>query len=1009
MKCKPSFTQITSKLKVLLPLIFLYLFCFLQIVLCDKNSPSLIYSHKNLLSTKNDLLFVSTRDGLLHAFVPSSNSFSPQWTTSLGPELISSNITTTKITDDLLLLPLDDKLFIYENGQFTSLDIFVKDLVEKTPQSFNDFLLIGNKKSTVYVIDKTTGEILQHSDIDNNLVNSYTNVTKANTITVIRIDYILTCLGKEEKFWNAMYSDIIIQKGNSASNIGYLPNKKDIFMELLNSSEIEEKDIITVHSYDNEYNLPVKIYDKNKRKGKTSEIMKSSKYFDFKQEIFEDEDERYRYLQWRENKEKIQLGDIINVFIRDIKIWLDRNLTFTRMILAVVLVLTVRKIMHYIAERGKKKCEELKENHQCVALTKKVDYIQCMWEEYKKRMDEHIENTIQKGRQMIEDSSKQINEKINEGLNSFRSANCSVSKCNDIAVYSPKSCKNETECNLLTEIKKFNGLINDPLALKQYQKERVDQVNLSSYENEDDTVTVEVNHKTKVIYKKNKETEEIHKKIQELNKSMQSESRRNSFPNINYKESNSQLINNQQTFNRKYTEDITQSNNIIFGDDEDESKNKQNISTNDTDSKHKRHNDLFQSQITTESTAPRCRLDKDFTDIIKIGQGGFGVVLKAKHKIDEQIYAIKIIKFNNLSEQDVVTEIKTMLKIRYKHIVEYKTCWFEKNLGSAQRFMINSEASSMITNTLTSKNTDLVVPKINELDENLPKIKEAPSIVFEGDDDDDNDSNFLRSSSKYMTEKKSKKYEYVNIFDDPLSDDEKLSTTKKKIRKPIIDFRDDSNMITSRKSKISRRNLPYVDYNLYFFIQMEFCDGLPLDKYITSHLECGISRKTIYTFTYQILKSLHKIHSNGIIHRDIKPANIFVVGEADDDIKIGDFGLATEISQHMISNNDIVGTPLYLSPEQIGKKLYNEKVDIYASGLVLYEMCACFETLMERRESINMLRSARVVCDKVREGFKKETELILWMTEIKIDKRPSANEVLTSELFKKWKEEIEKG
>ena len=111
----------------------------------------------------------------------------------------------------------------------------------------------------------------------------------------------------------------------------------------------------------------------------------------------------------------------------------------------------------------------------------------------------------------------------------------------------------------------------------------------------------------------------------------------------------------------------------------------------------------------------------------------------------------------------------------------------------------------------------------------------------------------------------------------------------------------------------------------------------------------------------------------------------------------------------MISNNDIVGTPLYLSPEQIGKKLYNEKVDIYASGLVLYEMCACFETLMERRESINMLRSARVVCDKVREGFKKETELILWMTEIKIDKRPSANEVLTSELFKKWKEEIEKG
>ena len=977
MKCKTSFPHLPSKIKVLLPLIFLYFICFLQIVLCDKNSPSLLYSNKNLLSTKNDLLFVSTRDGFLHAFVPSANSFLLKWTTSLGPELISSNITTTKITDDLLLLPLDDKLYIYENGQFTSLDIFVKDLVEKTPQSFNDFLLIGNKKSTVFVIDKSTGKIIQHSDIDNNLVNSYTNVTKANTITVIRIDYILTCLGKEEKFWNAMYSDIIIQKGSQESNIGYLPNKNDIFMVLLNSSEISEKDIVTVHSYDNEYNLPVKIYDKNKREGKTGEIMKRNKYFNLKEDIIEDEEERYRYLQWKENKETIQLGDFVNVFVKDIKIWCDRNLT--RMVLWIILFLTVRKIIRYLIERGKK--TKNKEKNQCVALIKKVDYVKCKWEEYKKQIEQQIVN-----------SSKKIN-----------------NNCNDIAVYSPKL--NENNCNLLTEIQKFNGLINDPLALKQYQKERVDQVNLSSYENDDDTLTVEVNHTTKVIYKKNEETEEIHKRIQELNKlnkSIHSSPRHNSSPpNFGFKErkfSNEQSmiswLNSQQTFNKQYTEDESynkSNNNIIFGDDDSEeeesnkeNKSKQNISTNETDSK--KNNNIFQSQITTGSSVPRCRLDKDFTDIIKIGQGGFGVVLKAKHKIDEQIYAIKIIKFNNLSEQDVVTEIKTMLKIRYKHIVEYKTCWFEKNLGSAQRFMINSETSSMITNTLTSNvKNDLVEANINE---NLPKIKDAPSIVFEGDDDEDNSS------------KNNNNYEYANIFDDPLSDDEKVSSTKKKIiRKPIIDFRDDSNMITSRKSTLSRRNLPFVD-NLYFFIQMEFCDGLPLDKYITSHIDSGISRKTIYTFTYQILKSLHKIHSNGIIHRDIKPANIFVVGENDDDIKIGDFGLATEISQHMISNNDIVGTPLYLSPEQIGKKLYNEKVDIFASGLVLYEMCACFETLMERRESINTLRSGRVVNEKVKEEYKRETELILWMTEIRIDKRPTANEVLNSEIFKKWKEEL---
>ena len=1026
------------KIKVLLPLLILYFLCFLKIVICEKNSPSVIFSHqnKNLLTTKNDLLFVSTRDGNLHAYSPSPDTYLHQWSTSLGTELISSNITTQKITNDLLLLPLDDKLFIYENGQFTSLDIFVKDLVEKTPQSFNDFLLIGNKKTTVYIIDKNTGEIIQHSDTESNLINNYQNITKANTITVIRVDYILTCLGKEEKFWNATYSDIIIQKiDNLNDNMAYyLPNKNDIIVKLLDSSELNQKDIVTVHSYDNEYNLPVKIYDKNKKEGKGNELIKQSRrYFNFKDELFDDEDERYKYLQWRENKEKIEVGDIISVFIRDMKIWIDRNLSFFRLVLAFSLALLIKHVVKWLMNRGKKKYQVVIDN-KCVALTKKVDYIKLIWEEYKKNLEKKIKNQILNKEKLdieIENNSSPMENQVdkeNEG--------------NAVVVYNqPNNIENN-----IAEIQKFDGLINDPNKLKKYQKERTDQILVNSYENEDDTVTVEVNRKTKVTYTKNQEIEKIHKKIQELNRSIHSSTknvRRNSSPSnfhIHQSSNDNQSISsllNMESLKRKYTEDVSEvyknGNNIFFDDEENSNINQNNLdikksytdnndnniqfgqrSTNDTDTfgnnQNKNNSNTDHIYINKESkisssTIPLNRLDKDFTNIIKIGQGGFGIVLKAKHKIDEEIYAIKVIKLNHLSEQNVVTEIKTMLKIRYKHIVEYKTCWFEKNLGSASKYFMNSETSSIVTNTLTTNNI------INNENSNLqttgnkglPQIKEAPSIVFEGDDENDKNNNDISNSNNSGIYSNNDE-EYPKIFDDPNSDDEKL-TKKKFNHQPIIDFRDDSNIITSRKSMLSRRTLSIVD-NLYFFIQMEYCDGLPLDKYINSHIDTKIPRSTIYTFTYQILKSLNKIHSTGIIHRDIKPANIFIVG--DDDLKIGDFGLATEMNHSMISNVDIVGTPLYLSPEQIGKKFYNEKVDIFACGLVLYEMCACFETMMERRESINNLRSSRIISDKVKEGYQKESELILWMTEISFDKRPNAMEVLSSKIFKEWKEEIDK-
>ena len=476
------------------------------------------------------------------------------------------------------------------------------------------------------------------------------------------------------------------------------------------------------------------------------------------------------------------------------------------------------------------------------------------------------------------------------------------------------------------------------------------------------------------------------------------EKSKNSFEN---KEENSNeiLSNNYNNNNNEIWEESSEnensSKNIIKNW---ENENNNNISTNE--------NKIYKKNSIKKKENPSfikkkylTRLDKDFKIIEKLGEGGFGIVLKAKHNFDENIYAIKIINldFTNSSEQSVLTEAKTMNKIHSKHIVEYKTCWFEHSLGSAEEYFhnnsINEYSSSIFSprNHKNSLNKSKTMMKFQKFNQNNNFV-----IINEEDENNSKNNNVNNSNNKIS---------YINtIFElnEANSDDENIHITKNP--KQINNYRDDT-YLNTRKSKISRKNSIY-DENNYFFIQMEYCDGKPLDKFIQQFSKSSIERSKIFKFTYQILKSLKKIHSVGIIHRDIKPANIFI---NDDDIKIGDFGLATNVNKLVYeSKNELVGTPLYLSPEQINHKNYNEKVDIYACGLILLEMCGCFETLMERRESIINVRKLRKIDENIVKKYNFESELILWMTNPIINERPSAAEILSSELFEKWKNFVNK-
>ena len=78
-------------------------------------------------------------------------------------------------------------------------------------------------------------------------------------------------------------------------------------------------------------------------------------------------------------------------------------------------------------------------------------------------------------------------------------------------------------------------------------------------------------------------------------------------------------------------------------------------------------------------------------------------------------------------------------------------------------------------------------------------------------------------------------------------------------------------------------------------------------------------------------------HSKKIIHRDVKSLNLFF--DQDDNVLVGDLGIAKVLSPNTMFARTIVGTPYYLSPELCEDKPYNEKSDVWALGVVLYEMC----------------------------------------------------------------------
>ncbi|SET09769.1 serine/threonine protein kinase [Olsenella sp. KH3B4] len=135
-------------------------------------------------------------------------------------------------------------------------------------------------------------------------------------------------------------------------------------------------------------------------------------------------------------------------------------------------------------------------------------------------------------------------------------------------------------------------------------------------------------------------------------------------------------------------------------------------------------------------------------------------------------------------------------------------------------------------------------------------------------------------------------------------------------------------------------NSPYIvsvydwgkDGDTYYII-MEYLRGTDLKSGIRKHgaLDC----KKVAQIGSQIAQALSVAHNHDIIHRDIKPQNIMV--QPDGNIKVMDFGIARAKNSHLTTDNSVLGTAHYVSPEQTQGKPLGPTTDLYSLGIVMYE------------------------------------------------------------------------
>jgi len=118
------------------------------------------------------------------------------------------------------------------------------------------------------------------------------------------------------------------------------------------------------------------------------------------------------------------------------------------------------------------------------------------------------------------------------------------------------------------------------------------------------------------------------------------------------------------------------------------------------------------------------------------------------------------------------------------------------------------------------------------------------------------------------------------------------------------------------------------------YLIMEYLEGKSLEKLVGGQNILPI--ETIIPMYSQVCNALDHAHKNGVVHRDIKPANIMILDNGL--VKVTDFGIAKMMSMGMTQAGQVLGTPNYMSPEQVKGRQIDGRSDIFSLGVILYDL-----------------------------------------------------------------------
>ncbi len=142
-----------------------------------------------------------------------------------------------------------------------------------------------------------------------------------------------------------------------------------------------------------------------------------------------------------------------------------------------------------------------------------------------------------------------------------------------------------------------------------------------------------------------------------------------------------------------------------------------------------------------------------------------------------------------------------------------------------------------------------------------------------------------------------------------------------------------------------------------YFMAMEYLPGETLHRRLKAH--GPLSSAESLGLVRQIARGLREAHRHGVVHRDLKPSNIMLVPEDDgaENLKILDFGLVKVLaddSEELTKEGSFLGSPRYMSPEQIAHGRVDLRTDIYSLGVILYQ-CLTGRTPFEAENSVHIL------------------------------------------------------